>query len=132
MIQVMLELHVIEERPLADAAGGRGPLLVGSRVLGRVVEVEHLRGLEIFPALEANLPVVHGFLVEHEGRGLGEPGADAVAAIVALVREEGEVRIHQVGIPPPLSLDQRLVPVLRDPIVGPLQGPAVPLVVFQW
>ena len=78
----MLELHVIEERPLADAAGGRGLLLVGSRVLGRVVEVEHLRGLEIFPALEANLPVVHGFLVEHEGRGLAEPDA----AIVALVR----------------------------------------------
>ena len=123
---------MIEERPLADAAGGRGPPLVGSRVLGRVVEVEHLRGLEIFPALEANLPVVHGFLVEHEGRGLGESDADAVAAIVALVREEGEVRIHQVGIPPPLSLDQRLVPVLRDPIVGPLQGPVVPLVVFQW
>ena len=128
----MLELHVIEERPLADAAGGRGPPLVGSRVLGRVVEVEHLRGLEIFPALEAYLPVVHRFLVEHEGRGLGEPDADDVAAIVALVREEGEVRIHQVGIPPPLSLDQRLVPVLRDPIVGPLQGPVVPLVVFQW
>ena len=76
---------MIEERPLADAAGGRGLLLVGSRVLGRVVKVEHLGGIEIFPALEANLPVVHRFLVEHEGRGLGESDAD-VAAIVALVR----------------------------------------------